>query len=157
VFPPVTMPGAAGVRASSGGGSGPWRTRTSNLGIKSPGGLAEANGGEWKGPANSYLPDSNKLSQTPGCGGKPVRAVFTQGPTGRARAVVRLLVGASLLVAPAPARAHAHIGLAGAALERHARALATSPAPASCPAATPVQMITVVNQAHVRPFGARED
>ena len=51
------------------------------------------------------------------------------------------------------ASAQAHIGIdhVGAALERNARALATMPPSASCLAGTPVQTISVVNQANVRP------
>ncbi len=68
-----------------------------------------------------------------------------------ARAAVGLLL-ASVTVSAASAQAHGRIGLAGAALERQARILASRPTPASCPAAVPVQTVTVINQANVRPW-----
>jgi hypothetical protein len=69
----------------------------------------------------------------------------------RARAAIRLLL-VSVTVFAATAQAHGSIGLAGAALKRQARILAAEQSPASCPAGVPVQTITVVNQANVRPW-----
>jgi hypothetical protein len=69
----------------------------------------------------------------------------------RARAAVGLLL-ASVTVSAASAQAHGRIGLAGAALQRRAGMLASRPTPASCPTGVPVQTITVINQARVRPF-----
>jgi len=54
--------------------NGPWRTRTSNLGIKSPRGRDEASGGKRRQPANERFLGCNKLSRSAPCGGKPVHA-----------------------------------------------------------------------------------
>jgi hypothetical protein len=68
----------------------------------------------------------------------------------RACAVIGLLA-VSMTVFTAAAQAHGRIDLAGAALERTVRILAVGPVRASCPAGVPVQTISVVNRASVRP------